>query len=353
LLMKTEINDCLTLDQHKNLRKMLDNCCNLHSIQGKIVCSKIGIALKNEALSRMLIENLFSLYKVTANCFDLSKEIKVGNESKLPLYWVLTFGNDQFIDLFLSQGAKPSSPWFGGKKTILHWGVINKYNHVVTQHFDQLKASLDFQDEVGMTALHYAARGLNEEMVRFLLEKGADCEVVDKEGKMALHHAVEFGNEENSKILLEKGNTMTKNNETCLHLVAKFGHLQLVQLLAKPESVDAKTKDNSTPLSLAIANGHMDVAEYLHGDSTKRDHGDTLLHLCAAKGDLEMVKQLAKKLPVDIKNKDGITPLQKATFHGHLGVAEFLFDQGADSNIKDNLGRTLLHAAAAEGCTIC
>jgi ankyrin repeat protein len=350
LLKKTEINNCLTLDVHRTLRKMLDNCCNLNFTRGKSADKKSGITIEKEKVfCKIILEKHLSLYKFFADFFDLFKEIKIENESKLPLNWALKFGNDQFIDLFLSQGAKPSTPWLGGKKTILHWAVINKYNHVVTQHFDKLKASLDAKDGVGMTALHYAAQGQNEEIVRFLLEKGADWKAVDKVGKMALHHAVEFGNEENSKILLEKGHTLTKNNETCLHLAAKFGHLQLVQLLAKTESVNAKTKDKSTPLSLAIANGHMDVAEYLYGDSTQRDRGDTLLHLCAAKGDLEMVKQLAKKLQVDIKNKVGITPLQKATFHGHVGIAEFLFDQGADSNIKDNLGRTLLHAAAAEG----
>jgi len=79
--------------------------------------------------------------------------------------------------------------------------------------------------------------------------------------------------------------------------------------------------------------------------------GLTMLHWAAAQGDLELVKSLVEegKTPVDIRDRDGRTPLLVAAAGGKTAVIGYLVSQGADLGALDKAGRTALHAAAREG----
>jgi ankyrin repeat protein len=74
------------------------------------------------------------------------------------------------------------------------------------------------------------------------------------------------------------------------------------------------------------------------------------LHYAAAKGLLELVKELVERRNVSVNiqtynNKS--TPLHLAASRGHLDVVEFLVNQGANPNITDGEGGSALHYAAA------
>jgi len=71
----------------------------------------------------------------------------------------------------------------------------------------------------------------------------------------------------------------------------------------------------------------------------------------AKKGDIVKVKALLGKKPelVNIKNKEGWSPLHYASFHGHNEVAELLIVRGADINALDNFKCTPLHRAVLRG----
>ena len=75
------------------------------------------------------------------------------------------------------------------------------------------------------------------------------------------------------------------------------------------------------------------------------------LHYAAAIGNLGLVKELVKrKVPVDIKTpKKGKTPLLIAIVEGHLEVAKYLVDKGANVYEKDANGASALHYAAMSG----
>ena len=74
------------------------------------------------------------------------------------------------------------------------------------------------------------------------------------------------------------------------------------------------------------------------------------LHKACDKGNIEAVKQfLADGADVNVKDKDGGTPLSYAAFHGQTEIVELLIAKGADVNAKNKYGVTPLHFAAGYG----
>jgi Ankyrin repeats (3 copies)/Ankyrin repeat len=74
------------------------------------------------------------------------------------------------------------------------------------------------------------------------------------------------------------------------------------------------------------------------------------IHDAARRGDLVEAKALLKESPDLVFSKeDGQTPLLMAAAHGHKDVAELLLSDRAVVNEVDKGGRTSLHLAAAGG----
>lgn len=81
------------------------------------------------------------------------------------------------------------------------------------------------------------------------------------------------------------------------------------------------------------------------------EKNNTLLHLAAARGDLNKAGYLINRYPylLEAKNKFGSTPLHYATWFGQFAMVKYLVAQGASLKIKDNFNQSLLHAAAFNG----
>ena len=71
------------------------------------------------------------------------------------------------------------------------------------------------------------------------------------------------------------------------------------------------------------------------------------LFFAAAKiGNSEVINEFLKHgFPVDVRNKDGYTPLMMATYYGHQSIVTTLLQHGADRCARDNRGNTALMGA--------
>ncbi len=73
---------------------------------------------------------------------------------------------------------------------------------------------------------------------------------------------------------------------------------------------------------------------------------ETPLHKAARYGHLDIAQLLIQRgADVRVQNDMGITPLHKAAFWGHQAVAELLLDVGADPNARDQIGETPMKKA--------
>jgi ankyrin repeat protein len=121
-------------------------------------------------------------------------------------------------------------------------------------------------------------------------------------------------------------------------------------------TVHSKNEESETPLLLACARGHYDVAKLLIADGAEvmaRDSGgETPLHKAAAEGHLGVIKLLLEKgaevnATTDWHTK--WTPLHKASLGGCHQVTKLLLDSGAEINVEDSQQWTPLDRAAFKG----
>jgi len=122
----------------------------------------------------------------------------------------------------------------------------------------------------GWTPLHLAVFFGHIDLVRFLLEAGAEIDALSKNGQdlTPLHSAL--ANPHHAKVgllLIEKGADITlaqSQGYTPLHYAAANGSDDVViRLLAMNAIRSAKTKDGKTPLDLARERKHLTTAKIL------------------------------------------------------------------------------------------
>lgn len=145
-------------------------------------------------------------------------------------------------------------------------------------------------------------------------------------------------------------------NPTPLLMASAHHHTDVAELLlANKADVNAKTPyasyfRGSTALHLATYYGYKEEAELLlryHADINATNYnGETPLHLAthySRKNTVELL--LVNKAEVNEKDKNGETPLRDAVEWSSDEVIKLLIAHHADVNAKDNDGRTPLHIA--------
>ncbi|GBM63996.1 Ankyrin-3 [Araneus ventricosus] len=216
------------------------------------------------------------------------------------------------------------------------------------------------RDVKSCTALHFAARALNTEILKFLLTFNLDINAEDDSRQTVLHVAAISGNERTVKYLIEERKMPVdgKNiyGETPLHLASITGHKGVVRRLLKHKANKLiKNEYGYAPLHYAVLYNHLNVVSVLlenetHVDANQTFYGFTALHLAAAKGHLKLVDSLLeKKANVNFKSDMDFVPLHYAAKGGHFEVVKSLIKNGADVNAKTVQGLTPLHSAAHFG----
>ncbi|CAF0976258.1 unnamed protein product [Rotaria sp. Silwood1] len=125
-------------------------------------------------------------------------------------------------------------------------------------------------------------------------------------------------------------------NVTILWAAAATNNFEIVKLLVEyGANVNHTTKTNSTPLRSACYNGNIDMARYLieHGAdiNISKENNDTNLAVSVYRKHLKMASYLVDELGCDVNicDNDGRSPLYDAVNCGSLELVKFLLDHGA------------------------
>ncbi len=175
------------------------------------------------------------------------------------------------------------------------------------------------------------------EEVLFLVEKGVDLEAKDRYGNTALLKSIDEGHLEIAKALLDKGANPLVKNESGLS-VATAAALQFEvelfkDLVEKGAEVNPLVLGKMNLLMNLSMEGHSDmvkfIAEKKPEDINQQDaFGNTALHYAVQGGHETVVRELlANNAETELRNSDGLTPLEWAEREGYQSITDLIFEK--------------------------
>ena len=160
-------------------------------------------------------------------------------------------------------------------------------------------------------------------------------------------------------------NVKDNDGVTPLHHACGNGHVQAVRTLVEGKAdVDAEDEQGTTPLHAAAFNNHVIVIQILLQHASQNFGADlrfflssffvffflksfliffSSFFLCVP---LFLIAPLSRLMLLSKQDKEGSTPLHKATFNGDVDVVKMFLESGVDLNALDKEGSTPLHKAA-------
>ncbi|KAL8856080.1 MAG: hypothetical protein Q9178_007275 [Gyalolechia marmorata] len=418
----------------------------IHEIRDAVLCKK---GPKLGSLRAATVQALLDLGADPSCCCCKFGDDKYGGDSWTPLYLAFAQENREAYISLLRRGATVDEKWFSGRPRLVEQHrsfckqIIDHTGHEhlqekeyarllelaaepgtcvaladvsqalsIAAHSGQLariqnlvqdlKADVNATNHIsGSTALSESCKMDHVDVVRCLLDLGADPNIMDYEGRMPLHYAVQACGYQCLPIMLrETANIWASDNEgnNIWHLAAGHDNTEALQMIMShaqdrrgsapiveagcpaqepltgpttfenpaslQESYDEwvpRTRNNDalTPLHFAVRNGFTEATNVLKvagADPTVlSEDGSNLLHYAiASKPGAHAIVDALIKFGVDPRtsNKNGETPLHKLMTANVFGaddiegaklVLQTLARQGANINEPNNEGRTPLH----------
>ena len=254
--------------------------------------------------------------------------------------------------------------------------LISKHNFDVQLH-----------DDDGWTALHYFAQNGSYELFKAVADMESDINVKTNDGKDCLHIAAEYGRFNLCRTLISKHNfdmqlrdddgwtavhyfvkngsyeavkafvdmkidinLKTSNGMNCLHIAAKFGHLNLCKLFIEEHNFDVRVaaSDESTPLHFSARNGSFTLFSYILNKGSeifcKTSKMENVLHLASFWGHFSICKFVLEYFIKDyednnVKNQYALNGKSYSSQIFYKYKTTFLHAMDVDGN-------TYLHLAA-------
>jgi ankyrin repeat protein len=197
----------------------------------------------------------------------------------------------------------------------------------VTDLLDEDPALIQGQTESGLSALMTALYHGKNEIAWTLADRTKVCSIFEAAAMGRLDLVREIVDQEP-----EQANAIARDGFQPLGLSSYFGHEEVVRyLIEKGAEVNAPSKNMQrvTPLHSAVAGCHLEIAHMLlHNGANPnmaQTGGYTPLHGAAQNGQLELVQLLLEHgANVDAEADDGNTPLSLAVEREHVAVIELL-----------------------------
>lgn len=243
---------------------------------------------------------------------------------------------------------------YGGRTWLLR--ACNDGKLEVIRWLIQRGANLEAKDDYGETALYWACFFGKAAVVELLLEKGAN-RAEKYFGRTLLMLACDNEKSDVIDVLIRRGaNLEEKSNygTTALMQACDAGKSDVIErLIRSGANLETKDEFGSTALMHACDSGKLDVIELLirKGASltTTDNNGDTVLLRACRSGKQDVIDRLLRMgANLEEQDAEGWRPLMYACEDGKVGLARYLIGKGANIEAKNKLGQTALMIACRE-----
>ncbi|XP_076442386.1 ankyrin repeat and EF-hand domain-containing protein 1-like isoform X2 [Babylonia areolata] len=215
------------------------------------------------------------------------------------------FGHVHCLEKLLAAGANMTLVDLEGKG-IIFYCIANTERHakcleLALQHGAMVNNTAKDGTPVFLLACETALE--NEEMCLTLLEKGADPNSkIEKSGRTALMAAANSGSAKVVKAILNKGgnvNMVDARKNHAAHFAAKGGHLECLMCMGGfSAQFDQNNMDGNNPVHLAAMGGHAMACKYLSqrgcNPKPKNNEGNTARTIAKDDGHKDAMKELRK-----------------------------------------------------------
>ncbi|KAF5572802.1 ankyrin repeat [Fusarium pseudocircinatum] len=341
---------------------------------------------------------------VNGNTKELEKQLDAGRSvdardlqnGRTLLIWATMGGHDDAFNLLLRRSANLHSQDLRNRTALLH--AVAKGFESTAESLITAGAKIDAIDDACYTAVMLATISGSSNLVERLLMLGANVDTKEwRHEKNPLLYAAEHGFETCVALLLNAGaevDFVDKSGRTPLSWAAGNGHANIVNLLLE-KGANPNLKDNyleRTPFLWSIKNEQTAVIEILKEKSPselgyglvprpvpatsprleeiqqrykavkpdfdwrKTSGGDLLLwaldrpldHRDRVEED-DIIFLIEQGADVNVNNDNGTSVLRQACWGGYVKVVSLLIEKGVDLNGADEDGRTPLASAAEAG----
>ncbi|TMW64309.1 hypothetical protein Poli38472_012931 [Pythium oligandrum] len=246
--------------------------------------------------------------------------------ARTPLHEAAITGRLEACRLLVDYGFLVDCHTTRGRTPLMY---ATKGNHldVVTYLVDECHASINEQNEMGMTPLYVACQDGHEDIARFLISRGADLDRSNRTKHAPIHEAVAGGFLSIVSLLLDSGaekHVVDAMGVTIWHEAAGNGSVDMLELLVKYD------------VSLQ-PHGHIQV------DKVMARHP---FHYAAVEGKPAFIQAMLAKNLVDVNfvDADNCSAIYYAAANGHADVLKVLLANGGDPNLS-SIRRSPLHCA--------
>jgi ankyrin repeat protein len=264
-----------------------------------------------------------------------------GLEHGAPLHLAARFGRTPIVQLLLTSGANPRTPYHTLRLTPLH--IAAEYGRVdIARMLLDSGAIIDAPDRDGWTPLHMAVRNDKRAVAEYLVRLGANVGTLTKNGNTALSLAIIANHPESLRAIINGGgdiNVRDGDGWTLLQTSVWSGKMDLLNALLQHGADPNLAADPiQLPLCLAIERGHTEIARVLLNAGAKWDveaDGWTAIQRAAREGNVALVNELIYR-GADPRAPSSIAPppLLIAAERGHLPVVSTLVELGIDPNLR-------------------
>ena len=216
-------------------------------------------------------------------------------------------------------------------------------------------AEVNAQGGLYGNALQAASRGGHEQTVQILLDRGAKINAQGGKYDSALQAASRGGHEKVIQVLLDRGakiNAQGGHYGNALQAASLYGNENIVQvLLDRGAKINVQGGHYGNALQAASLHGHEQIVQVLldRGAKINAQGGwyDNALQAASSEGHEQIVQVLLDR-GAEINAQGGWygNALQAASSHGHEQTVQILLDRGAKINAQDGKYDNALQAAS-------